>query len=152
MAGRRGFGAFGAVMGMALLAGAARAATPADPTGEWQTADNGGVVQIETCGGGKLCGRLVGFSLDHPSDKPPTDNKGQSECGLTILSDARRTGSDIWQGQILDPRNGKVYHAEMWMDGNGQLHLRGYLGVPLLGRTVVWHRYNGPISPDCRIG
>ena len=38
--------------------------------------------------------------------------------------------------QILDPNNGKTYKVRMKpIDGGKKLEVRGYIGMPLLGRT-----------------
>jgi uncharacterized protein (DUF2147 family) len=44
-------------------------------------------------------------------------------------------------GDILDPNNGKVYHVKLTLtDGGNKLDVRGYIGVPILGRTQTWSR------------
>ena len=44
-------------------------------------------------------------------------------------------------GHILDPNNGKVYRSQMRLgDGGRKLDVRGYIGLPLLGRTQTWLR------------
>jgi hypothetical protein len=41
----------------------------------------------------------------------------------------------------LDPNNGKVYKSKMHLtDGGKKLSVRGYIGVPMLGRSQVWLR------------
>ena len=47
----------------------------------------------------------------------------------------------VKQCMVLDPQIGKVYHCTLKVTDKGQtLKLRGYIGMPLLGRTDEWHR------------
>ena len=49
--------------------------------------------------------------------------------------------SGIGQAQILDPDNGKVYRSKLRLTDNGKkLSVRGYIGVPMLGRSQTWVR------------
>ena len=47
-----------------------------------------------------------------------------------------------WRGRIYDPESGKTYKSHMSVDADGNLRMRGYIGVPMLGRTAIFH----PIS------
>jgi len=29
--------------------------------------------------------------------------------------------------------------------------LRGFVGIPLFGRTQIWHRFTGRLTPECGI-
>ena len=63
--------------------------------------------------------------------------------GMTIIEGVRAGSSaDLWDGgTILDPNNGKVYKVRMTLkDGGRTLDVRGYVGMPLLGRTQTWQR------------
>ena len=42
-----------------------------------------------------------------------------------------------WRGRIYDPESGKTYKSQMTVDPNGNLLMRGYIGMPMLGRTAT---------------
>jgi hypothetical protein len=142
-----------------------KAAAPASydhktAAGFWQETDDQGHV-----GGwflfvekdGLYRGRLVkGFK--QPGEQKPMltcekctgDQKDAPILGLTIVKDMKRKGNKYVDGNILDPRDGTVYHAQMELSADGeQLAVRGYLGIPLLGQTQVWTRLpDDAIAPD----
>jgi uncharacterized protein (DUF2147 family) len=60
---------------------------------------------------------------------------------MEILRHMRQDGDEWSGGEILDPENGKTYRARMKLtDGGQKLVLRGYIGLPLLGRSQTWAR------------
>ncbi len=141
------FGAMICRVVLVCVTGTAIAAPEQSPIGTWQTANGNGVVAIGPCGTA-LCGRIVGIERA-PGEPMPTDVQGQSQCGLTIITDERPKSDGTWLGWVTDPRDGTTYHAELWVDAGGDLHLRGYIGVPLLGETQVWHRFAGRLTEGC---
>ncbi|MBC7922013.1 MAG: DUF2147 domain-containing protein [Ferruginibacter sp.] len=61
--------------------------------------------------------------------------------GLAILRDFAYDGDDTWEGgSIYDPREGKVYACKMTLKNANSLHIRGFVGVSLFGRSEVWSR------------
>jgi uncharacterized protein (DUF2147 family) len=41
---------------------------------------------------------------------------------------------------VVDPENGKEYKGKIWVVGRDELHLRGFIGISLFGRTETWVR------------
>jgi uncharacterized protein (DUF2147 family) len=119
-------------------------------TGLWLTQDHDGIIKISNCGS-NLCAEIAGLILDRPNDPTPVDYRGASQCHLKLISDARPIQPNLWKGHITDPRNGSVYGVELRLDPRGNLALRGFLGLPLLGLTQTWTRYAGKVPDDCRM-
>lgn len=121
-----------------------------DLTGFWLTQGHDGVVAVTNCGGA-ICARIAGVFLDRPNDPMPLDYRGVSQCHLPLINDARQIRPNLWKGHIIDPRNGHVFGVELHLDPHGNLALRGFLGLPLLGSTEIWTRYLATPPADCRI-
>lgn len=67
--------------------------------------------------------------------------KNQPIEGMNFLWDLKKHSNALWgDGHILDPHNGQVYRVRIKENKNA-LFVRAFLGMPLLGRTQEWHRY-----------
>jgi len=139
----------GAALAFGLIVWAASATPVNSPVGSWLTANGHGVVAIAQCGDA-LCGRIVGIDRE-PTEPMPTDVHGRSQCGLTIITNERPTGDGTWLGEITDPRDGSTYQAKLWLDEDGNLRLRGFIGIPLLGSTQKWRKFTGHLTAECAL-
>ena len=126
-------------------------AQDATPVGLWKNIDDAtgkpkALIRISESNG-ELRGRIeklfreAGEVQNPKCDKCEGALKDQPIIGMTILTGMKKDGNEYNGGQILDPSNGKVYKSKMSLNDDGKkLDVRGYIGVPMLGRTQTWVR------------
>ena len=66
--------------------------------------------------------------------------KNQPIIGLVIIENLKSDKDDYTGGTILDPESGETYKCIVKLINNNKLKVRGYIGVPLFGRTQYWIR------------
>jgi uncharacterized protein (DUF2147 family) len=134
-----------------LLAAVPALADNSSPVGLWNNVDDKtgkpkADIRISESNG-VLQGRVEKLYRGPSEDQHPIcsecegDDRGRPVIGLSIIDGMRKDG-DAWSGgTILDPENGKVYRSRLRLiDGGRRLEVRGYVGVPVLGRSQVWVR------------
>lgn len=132
------------VLGLSSLA-PALGQPPAAPLGRWITQSGNLEVEIAPCGTA-LCGTVVGVLGNRSMRAPDRDMVAadpRPALGMTILSELRDSGEGHYKGRIYDRENGRSYRATVKPAQPDQLLIRGYVGLPLFGRTVIWHRPSG---------
>ena len=120
------------------------------PIGLWQTIDDKtgkprSLVRISDSGQGVLIGRIekvLNATVAVPvCEKCDGDQKNRPIEGLQILSGLKPYDGYWADGRILNPEDGKTYNVKATpVDGGRKLEMRGYIGLPVFGRTQTWIR------------
>jgi uncharacterized protein (DUF2147 family) len=136
---------------IALLAAAPAFAQDASPVGLWKNIDDvtgkpKALIRI-TENKGEVRGQIEKLFLaagENPNprcEKCQGANKDQPVLGMVFMSGLRKKGDEYSGGEILDPDSGKVYRSKLvLMDGGKKINVRGYVGVPMFGRSQTWVR------------
>ena len=121
------------------------------PAGLWQTVSDktgqpAGLVRVVEVDG-EYIGTVVAVLSPPAPDANPLCNLCQGDLkdkpivGMIILRGVRRSGDTYSTGQILDPDEGEVYKCRITLlDEGRKLEVRGFIGIPLLGRSQTWVR------------
>ena len=123
------------------------------PVGVWQTIDDvsgkpKAIVEIQQGADNSFMGKILkvfpqpGKSRHELCAECKGDKHNQPIVGMSIISGLKAVKQNQWgKGEILDPANGKTYSCHVRMTDSGdKLNVRGYIGMPLLGRTQTWVR------------
>ena len=94
--------------------------------------------------GGKLVGVVDALPPDVPADTKCTKCSGAQKdkpvLGLVIMWGFEKDGDSWVGGTILEPQTGSTYTCKVHFAAPDSLEVRGYIGVPLFGRSQTWKR------------
>jgi uncharacterized protein (DUF2147 family) len=122
--------------------------------GIWNTEMDESKVEIFRCGE-KICGTVIWLknpiytdSRDGEVGTPYIDRKNPDPAlksrpilGLRILEGFTAEGNNNWgNGTCYDPKSGNTYRGKIHLAAQDRLELRGFIGIPLFGRTSAWTR------------
>jgi len=122
----------------------------ASPIGLWYAEGGAAKVDLRECSG-ELCGRVLW--LRSPFDEngcelrdrynPDESMRHRAVIGLDIVRGLTPspTTAAAWQGgTIYDPGSGRTYSASLRVISDNRIELRGFVGIPMIGRTTSWFR------------
>jgi uncharacterized protein (DUF2147 family) len=142
---------------LALLTATA-SAQPSGVMGTWLTQSGVAQVKIAPCAdpkAGAICGTIVGLinpkgpngqvvapevATDYRNPDPAL--RSRKVIGMQLIWGFKPTSDPnaFDGGQIYNGENGKTYSANVSLQADGKLRLRGYVGSPMFGETQLWTR------------
>ncbi|OYU84040.1 MAG: SIGNAL peptide protein [Flavobacterium sp. BFFFF2] len=116
--------------------------------GVWLSENKEGKIEIYKTASNTYCGKIVWsknfYEADGKTLRKDQHNKDESLRSrpiknMVILTDFVFEDGHWEDGHIYDPKNGKTYSCTIKLEGDA-LHIRGFIGISLLGRTTIWTR------------
>jgi uncharacterized protein (DUF2147 family) len=126
-------------------------AGPTGPAGLWRSYDDASakanalirIAEVQ----GVLQGRIEKLILGPSEDQDPIcekckgSQKDKRITGMLIMHGLVKENDKYVNGQILDPETGETYQCTLTLDKDGKkLNVRGFIGLPMLGRSQMWIR------------
>jgi uncharacterized protein (DUF2147 family) len=114
------------------------------PVGLWKT-ENAQIEIFEV--DGKLNGKIAALDKQYTTDgiektdisNPDPAKRSRPLIGLIFMTGFTPQAPGHWEhGTIYDPKTGNTYASTLEYDGGDMLKVRGYIGISLIGRSVVW--------------
>jgi uncharacterized protein (DUF2147 family) len=147
---------------VALLGALASTASAQSPSvmGTWLTASGLAQVRLGPCpdsANGPICGLVVGLinpkgpdgnavapdmATDYRNAEPAL--RTRKVIGMPLIWGFKKTADPnaFEDGHVYNGENGKTYNANISLQPDGKLRLRGYVGTPMFGETQLWTRVN----------
>ena len=116
------------------------------PDGYWLTQNGRAVIQINQCDKNpeKTCGWiywLIEDGLKHDIHNPKEELRTRPMCGLELIKNFKQHNEKFWvDGTIYKADDGDTYKATMQIIPPNRLEVRGYVAVPLFGKSQMWSR------------
>jgi len=104
-------------------------------------------VKISRLSNGEYEGKIIWMkNPNFDNGKPKTDIKNPDPSKrntpadkIVLLHNFKYDSSDDeWSGEIYNPVEGNTYNAYAKFESPTQLKVRGYVGLPMFGRSMYW--------------
>lgn len=126
-----------------MIIASASADEAGDILGLYWNPDRNGIIEIYS-EDDAVYGRVIWSAIPLIDEKNDEASLvGRDMLGVPFLTGFRFDGDDRWTGgRVYAPDNGRTYRGRLWLK-DGDLKMRGFVGVAALGRTATFARYQG---------
>jgi uncharacterized protein (DUF2147 family) len=101
--------------------------------GIWFTDDKTSKIQIYKADN-QYFGKIIWLAPKESKE----DLKLKPTLGYQIFRKFTFEGKNVWSGgQVSDPRSGMTVSGKMTLKSENTLNVRGYIGAPMFGKTVI---------------
>lgn len=129
-----------------------------EPEGLWLTENERSVVKVERCQDSRnVCGYIhwiIDGGMTHDTKNPVEGLRGQPMCDLQVLQnfqESQTTQNEWVDGKIYKADDGDIYDATLNVVSDDKMEVRGYIGIPLLGKSQTWTRVNAKDYTKCKV-
>lgn len=140
-------------LALSIFAAPAVMADNHGPEGLWLTENQRSVISVQPCPQG-YCGTIHwiidgGMQFDEKNEDPSLRDRPM--CGMKILWGFRQQNANNWiDGNIYKADDGDLYNATLQTLPKGTLLVRGYVGMPLFGKSQIWTPVKAADYPKCK--
>jgi uncharacterized protein (DUF2147 family) len=134
----------------------AAAAQAENPYGYWLTENQRSVIKVEPCRDNKdlACGHIhwiIKDGMQYDSKNPDESKRNGPMCGLQLMRGFRQQDAANWiDGKIYKADEGDTYNATLQLLPTGKMIVRGYIGMPLFGKSQTWTPVSEKNYPHCK--
>jgi uncharacterized protein (DUF2147 family) len=130
---------------------------PSAVTGVWLSEKGKVAVEIYPCAD-KLCGKIVWLAKPYRRDgkvkrddrNPEPALQNRPYCGIEVIQNLKPKKNGTWEsGRVYVPKQGETFDLDIELNKKGELELRAYLGIRLLGKSETWIRPEPGRTLEC---
>ena len=115
-----------------------------DLVGYFQGAEKNSIFKFYKSGE-KYIGKLVWMKRPERKDtmNPDVSKRHKKILGSIVVYGFIYDGKNIWKGgYVYDANKGKTYQGIIIQDEKGNITMRGFLGIPILGKSEYFEKVN----------
>lgn len=128
------------VMGSGALAAGVGPSRADDPSGNWLVADRTAQMKVELCPDGYYASIDWERKPGYDSNNPDPTKRGRPLTGVSVLMAMKASGTNEWDGQVYNPKDGRVYNAHMTLPRRDELKIEGCVLGGLICDGETWSR------------